>query len=163
MRKISIFTAAFGALLAGAVCGIQPALAAENYPNRPITMVVPFGPGGSADVYARILGDQLQGKLGQTIVVENKPGAGAVIGTASVARAQPDGYTLLVMSNTQTVNETLLKDKPYDLLKDFEPVAPINEASLVLVTNPNVQAKTVNDIIELEKKNPGSLNYSSSG
>lgn len=163
MRKISIFTAAFGALLAGAVCGIQPAMAAENYPNRPITIVVPFGPGGSADVYARILGDQLQGKLGQTIVVENKPGAGAVIGTASVARAQPDGYTLLVMSNTQTVNETLLKDKPYDLLKDFEPVAPINEASLVLVTNPNVQAKTVNDIIELEKKNPGSLNYSSSG
>ena len=137
--------------------------AAGAYPQRPITIVVPFGAGGSADVYARYLGEQLQKQFGQSVVVENKPGAGAVIGTAAVARAQPDGYTLLVMSNTQTVNETLLKDKPYDLMKDFEPVAPINEASLVLVVKKGLDVSSVQDLIALEKKKPGALNYASSG
>ncbi|WP_255592572.1 tripartite tricarboxylate transporter substrate binding protein [Bordetella sp. BOR01] len=137
--------------------------AAKDYPQRPITIVVPFGAGGSADVYARYLGDQLQKRFGQSVVVENKPGGGGVIGTASVARAQPDGYTLLVMSNTQTVNETLLKDKPYDLMKDFEPIAPINEASLVLVTKKGLDVSSVKDLIALEKQKPGALNYASSG
>lgn len=160
MNKKSLLSAACAAFLVG---GMASAQTAENYPSRPITVVVPFGPGGSADVYARILGEQLQKKLGQTVVIENKPGGGAVIGTNYVARSAPDGYTLLVMSNTQTVNETLLKDKPYDLLKDFAPVAPINEASLVLVANNNVQATSVGDIVAMEKKNPAGLNYASSG
>ena len=151
---------------AGIAVAATPAVAADSvadYPQRPITIVVPFGAGGSADVYARFLGDQLQKRFGQSVVVENKPGAGAVIGTAFVARAQPDGYTLLVMSNTQTVNETLLKDKPYDLMKDFEPVAPINEASLVLVAKKGLDVSSVQDLIALEKQKPGALNYASSG
>jgi tripartite-type tricarboxylate transporter receptor subunit TctC len=151
------------AVLAAGAGLITPALAQENYPNRPITIVVPFGPGGSADIYARYLAEKMQQKLGQTVVIENRPGAGAVIGTSYVARANPDGYTLLVMSNTQTANETIIKDKPYKLLEDFVPVAPINEANLVLVANPGLKAKTVKEIIALEKAKPGSLNYASSG
>jgi tripartite-type tricarboxylate transporter receptor subunit TctC len=163
MRHTRAFRVIVTAVMAGGMFVALPSHAETNYPTRPITLVVPFGPGGSADVYARILGEKLQSKFGQSIVIENKPGAGAVIGTSFVARAQPDGYTLLVMSNTQTVNETLLKDKPYDLLKDFAPVAPINEASLVLVTNSKTSAKSINEIIEMERKSPGSLDYASSG
>lgn len=137
--------------------------AAENYPTRPVTIIVPFGPGGSADVAARILAEKLQKSLGQPFVVEDKPGAGAIIGTSYVARSAPDGYTLLVISNTQTVNETILKDKPYTLMKDFAPVAPINVTSLVLVLSNQVKADSVKDLIALEKKKPGSLNYASSG
>lgn len=151
------------ALVAASAAALSPALAADNYPARAITMVVPFGPGGSADIYARYLAEKLQGKLGQTVVIENRPGAGAVIGTSSVARSTPDGYTLLVMSNTHTTNETILKDKPYKLLEDFVPVAPINEASLVLVANDKLKANSVQEIIALEKANPGSLDYASSG
>jgi len=163
MKAYPLFKAAGAAFSISLLFGAAPAQAAQSYPTRPITMIVPFGPGGSADVYARILGEQLQKKFGQSVVIENKPGAGAVIGTTQVARAQPDGYTLLVMSNTQTVNETLLKDKPYNLLKDFAPIAPINEASLVLVVNNDVKATSVQDLIALAKKVPGSLNYASSG
>ncbi|GAB1575871.1 tripartite tricarboxylate transporter substrate binding protein [Bordetella petrii] len=153
-------SAVFAAAPAGAA---GAAGAAGDYPRRPITIVVPFGAGGSADVYARYLGDRLQKQFGQSVVVENKPGGGGVIGTAYVARAQPDGYTLLVMSNTQTVNETLLKDRPYDLMKDFEPVAPINEASLVLVAKKGLDVASVGDLVALEKQKPGELNYASSG
>ncbi|UHL65026.1 tripartite tricarboxylate transporter substrate binding protein [Paralcaligenes sp. KSB-10] len=137
--------------------------AADAYPNHAVTIVVPFGAGGSADVYARQLAQKLQQKLGQTFIVENKPGAGAVIGTTFVAKAAPDGYTLLVMSNTQTVNETLLKEKPYQLLRDFAPVAPINQASLVLVTNDKVKVKDLKGLIAMAKSEPGKLNYASSG
>jgi tripartite-type tricarboxylate transporter receptor subunit TctC len=134
-----------------------------DYPRRAITLVVPFGAGGSADIYARYLSEKLQKKFGQSVVVDNKPGGGGVIGTAAVARAQPDGHTLLVMSNTQTVNETLLKDRPYDLMKDFVPVAPINEASLVLVAKKDLGVNNVAELIALAKKQPGTLNYASSG
>lgn len=157
---VSLAFAANMAFCAGLSNAAEPA---DSYPQRPIVIVVPFGAGGSADVYARYLGEQLQKQFGQSVVVENKPGAGGVIGTAAVARAQPDGYTLLVMSNTQTVNETLLKDKPYDLMKDFEPVAPINEASLVLVGKKGLDVSSVQELIALEKKKPGELNYASSG
>lgn len=163
MNKKSLMSFIFTAGLGLAATQAAAADAAKDYPQRPITIVVPFGAGGSADVYARYLGDQLQKRFGQSVVVENKPGGGGVIGTAAVARAQPDGYTLLVMSNTQTVNETLLKDKPYDLMKDFEPIAPINEASLVLVTKKGLDVSSVKDLIALEKQKPGVLNYASSG
>lgn len=163
MRKNALSTAfsVVALMMAGAIA--TPAGAADDYPSRPVTIVVPFGPGGSADVYARYLGERLRQAFGQTFVVENKPGAGAVIGTTQVARSAPDGYTLLLMSNTHTVNETLIKDKPYDLLKDFEAVAPINEASLVLVTRRDLGAGSVQDLVAQAKEKPNTINYASSG
>jgi len=150
-------------LLTTALLPFGAAHAAAPYPNHPVTIIVPFGAGGSADVYTRQLAQKLQEKLGQTFIVEDKPGAGAIIGTDFVARSAPDGYTLLVISNTHTVNETLLKKKPYELLRDFVPVAPINESSLVLVTNSKVSPKNLKDLIAFAKSEPGKLNYSSSG
>ena len=105
---------------------------AQNYPARPVKLVVPFSAGGPADNYARFLAQRLQDILGQNFVVDNKPGAGSVIGTDLAAKAAPDGYTLLVMSNTQTVNESLIPNKPYALMRDFVGVAPINYSDLVL-------------------------------
>ena len=112
----------------------------QEYPNRPVRVVVPFAAGGPADVYARFLAQRLQEAMGQPFVVENRPGAGALIGTEMVAKSAPDGYTLLVMSNTHTVNESLIPNRPYQLMRDFVPVAPINSSDLVLVVNPAVKA-----------------------
>lgn len=137
--------------------------AAQTWPTRPIRIVVPFATGGSADVYARFLAQRLPELLGQPVVVENRPGAGAVIGTDLVAKAPPDGYTLLLMSNTHTVNETLVANKPYNLVRDFVPVAPINYADLIFVAHPNVPAANVRDVLRLAKERPGRLNYASSG
>jgi tripartite-type tricarboxylate transporter receptor subunit TctC len=153
-------------LAAGAcAAGLMQALpvAAQNWPTRPIRIVVPFAAGGSADVYARFLAQRLPDLLGQPVVVENRPGAGAVIGTDVVAKAPPDGYTLLLMSNTHTVNETLVAGKPYNLTRDFVAVAPINYADLILVAHPSVQANNVRELMKLAKERPGRLNYASSG
>ncbi len=139
-----------------------PALA-QSWPARPVRIVVPFGPGGPADVYARVIGQALTDALGQQFVIDNKPGAGAVIGTDIVAKAAPDGYTLLMMSNTHTTNETLLSNKPYTLMKDLVPVAPVNSSDLVMVVHPAVPAKTLAEFIALAKKEPGKLSYASSG
>ena len=136
---------------------------AQNYPNRPVKIVVPFATGGPADNYARFMAQRLQDSLGQTFVVDNKPGAGSVIGTDLAAKAAPDGYTLLLMSNTQTVNETLIPNKPYGLMKDFVGVAPINYSDLVLVVNPTKGMNTLADVIRVAKAQPGKLNYASSG
>jgi tripartite-type tricarboxylate transporter receptor subunit TctC len=125
--------------------------------------VVPFAAGGPADVYARFLAQRLQEATGQPFVVENRPGAGALIGTEIVAKSAPDGYTLLVMSNTHTVNESLIPNRPYQLMRDFVPVAPINSSDLVLVVNPAVKANTIAEFIALAKVEPGKLNYASSG
>lgn len=149
------------AALACATAG--PALAAEDYPSRPVKVIVPFGAGGPADIFARAIGQQLSDALKQPFVIENKPGAGAVIGTVEAARAVPDGYTLLLMSNTHTANETLVPRKGYVLLKDLVPIAPINAADLVMVVNPAVPAKTLAEFIALAKSKPGELNYASSG
>lgn len=137
--------------------------AAQAWPARPIRIVVPFATGGSADVYARFLAQRLPDLLGQPVVVENRPGAGAVIGTDLVAKAPPDGYTLLLMSNTHTVNETLVANKPYHLTRDFVAVAPINYADLVFVAHPSVPANNVRELLKLAKERPGKLNYASSG
>lgn len=139
-----------------------PAMA-QGWPAKPVRIVVPFGPGGPADVYARVLGQELTEVLKQQFVIENKPGAGAVIGTDIVAKAAPDGYTLLMMSNTHTTNETLLSNKPYTLMKDLTPVAPVNSSDLVMVVHPSVPAKTLQEFIALAKKDPGKLAYASSG
>jgi tripartite-type tricarboxylate transporter receptor subunit TctC len=152
-------------LIAAAMCiGFFAAPAgAQTYPNKPVKIIVPFAAGGPADNYARFIGQRLQDALGQSFVVEDKPGGGSVIGTDAAAKAAPDGYTLLLMSNTHTVNETLLKNKPFELMRDFVPVAPINSSDLVLVVHPSVKATTLKELIKLAKDNPGKLNYASSG
>jgi tripartite-type tricarboxylate transporter receptor subunit TctC len=136
---------------------------AQAWPDKAVKIVVPFGPGGPADVYARVLGQALSETLKQPFVIDNKPGAGAVIGTDIVAKSPPDGYTLLMMSNTHTTNETLLANKPYALLKDLAPVAPVNASDLLMVVHPSVEAKTLKEFVELAKKQPGKLSYASSG
>ena len=126
-------------------------------------IIVPFGAGGPADVTARLIANTLQDKLKQPFVVEDKPGAGAVIGTLDVAKSAPDGYTLLMMSNTQTANESLLPQRNYELMRDFVSVAPVNTSDLVMVVHPSVPAKTLGEFIALAKSEPGKLNYASSG
>lgn len=137
--------------------------AAETYPNRTVRLIVPFGAGGPADVYARILAKHLSEETKQSFVVEDRPGAGSLIGTDAVAKSAPDGYTLLIMSNTHTTNESLIPNKPFQLMRDFVPVASINYSDLLMVVNPSVPAKTVAEFIALAKKDPGKLNYASSG
>jgi len=136
---------------------------AQGYPNRPVKIIVPFGAGGPADIYARFLGQRLQEPLGQPFVVENRPGAGSVVGTDAVAKSPADGYTLLLMSNTHTVNETLIPKKPFELLRDLAPVAPINYSDLLLVVHPSVPANNLKELIALAKSEPGKMNYASSG
>jgi tripartite-type tricarboxylate transporter receptor subunit TctC len=136
---------------------------AQSYPTKAVRMIVPFGAGGPADVYARVLAQHLQENLKQNFIVENRPGAGAIIGTIEVAKAAPDGYTLLVMSNTHTVNESLSPKRNYDLMRDFVPVSPINDADLLMVVNPGLGVKNLKEFIALAKSKPGLLNYASSG
>jgi tripartite-type tricarboxylate transporter receptor subunit TctC len=152
------------AALAGALVGtlVGPALA-EDYPARAVKIVVPFGAGGPADIYARYVADQLQKAWGQSFVVEARPGAGSFIGTSEVAKAAPDGYTLLMMSNTHTVNETLRPNRPFDLMRDFVAVAPVNFSDLIMVVHPSVPAKDLKEFLALAKSKPGALNYASSG
>jgi tripartite-type tricarboxylate transporter receptor subunit TctC len=136
---------------------------AQNYPSRPVKIIVPFAAGGPADVYARVLADRLSRSMGQPFVVEDMPGGGSIVGTAAVQNSPPDGYTLLMMSNTHTVNESLIKRKPFELMRDFVAVAPVNYSDLVLVVHPSVPAKTLKEFIALAKSKPGELNYASSG
>ena len=149
-------------VFAFAVMAGLPALAQE-YPARPVKIIVPFAAGGPADVYARFLAQRLELALAQPFVIDNRPGAGSVMGTDAAAKSVPDGYTLLLMSNAQTVNESLVSNKPYALLRDFVPVAPINYSDLVLVVHPGVAANTLPELIALAKSKPGKLNYASSG
>ena len=136
---------------------------AQNYPSRPVRIIVPFAAGGPADIYARFVGQRLQEALGQPFVIEDRPGGGSVLGTDAVAKSAPDGYTLLMMSNTHTVNESLISNKPFQLLRDFAPVSPVNYSDLVLVLHPSVQANTLKEFIALAKAKPHALNYASSG
>ena len=136
---------------------------AEDYPNRPVKIIVPFGAGGPADLYARVLAQHLSDTLKQSFIVEDRPGAGSVIGTDAVAKSPPDGYTLLAMSNTHTTNESLLPNKPFQLMRDFVPVTPINSSDLVMVVHPSVPANNLQEFIALAKAKPGELNYASSG
>src|SRR4051795_7910481 len=131
-------------LIVGAALAIGAVAAtAQDYPTRPVKIIVPFAAGGPADVYARFLAQRLQETMGQPFVIDNRPGAGSVIGTDAVAKSAPDGYTLLLMSNAQTVNESLVPNKPYALLRDFAPIAPINSSDLVMVVHPSVKVNTL--------------------
>ena len=136
---------------------------AQDYPTRPIKIIVPFGAGGPADVTARLIGSILQESFGQPFVVENRTGAGGVIGTVEAAKSPPDGYTLLMMSNTQTANESLVPQRKYELMRDLMPIAPVNQSVLVIVVHPSVAAKTLAEFVALSKSQPGKLNYASSG
>jgi tripartite-type tricarboxylate transporter receptor subunit TctC len=151
---------AVAATLAG---GMATSVSAQGYPTKPVRIVVPFGAGGPADIYARYLGQNMQKPMGQSFVIENRPGAGSIIGTDVVAKSAPDGYTLLLMSNTHTINESLVAKKPFALMKDFTPVAPINYSDLVLVVHPSVPAKSVKDLIGLAKQKSSAMSYASSG
>lgn len=130
---------------------------------KPVRIIVPFATGGPADVYARAVAQRLTDSLGQAFIVDNRPGGGAVVGTDAAAKAAPDGYTLLMMSNAQTVNETLIPNKPYALLRDFVPIAPINYSDLVLVAHPSVAASNLRELIAAAKASPKPLTFASSG
>jgi tripartite-type tricarboxylate transporter receptor subunit TctC len=136
---------------------------AQDYPSRQVRFIVPFGAGGPADVYARMIAHHLSEELKETFLVEDRPGAGSIIGTDAVAKSAPDGYTLLVMSNTHTTNESLVTNKPFQLMRDFVPVATLNYSDLVMVVHPSVPAKDLKEFIALAKSKPGQLNYASSG
>jgi len=151
------------ALVLAALAGLASPAAAQDYPTRPVKIIVPFGAGGPADVYARFLGQHLQESLKQSFVVEDRPGAGSLIGTGEAAKSAPDGYTLLMMSNTHTTNETLRPNKPFQLMRDFVPVAPVNYSDLIMVVHPSVPAKDLGEFLALLKSKPGALNYASSG
>jgi tripartite-type tricarboxylate transporter receptor subunit TctC len=139
------------------------ALLAQDYPTRSVRIIVPFGAGGPADVYSRVLAQHLSEALKQPFVVEDRPGAGSIIGTDVVAKSPPDGYTLLAMSNTHTTNESLVPNKPFQLMRDFVPVAGLNYSDLVMVVHPSVPAKDLKEFIAYAKAKPGELNYASSG
>ena len=156
------FLSKLGLAVAALASLVLPA-SAQDYPNHTVRIIVPFAAGGPADVYSRQIAQYLSQALKQPFVVEDQPGAGSIIGTNYVAHAPADGYTLLAMSNTHTVNETLVPNRPFVLMRDFVPVAPINYSDLVMVVNPSVPAKTLRDFIALAKAQPGKLNYASSG
>jgi tripartite-type tricarboxylate transporter receptor subunit TctC len=138
-------------------------VSAQEWPSKPLRIVVPFAPGGSADVFGRAVAQHLQGVLGQSVVIDNRPGGGSVIGTDAVAKSAPDGYTLLLMSNAHTVNESLIQNKPFALMRDFAPIAPISYSDLVLVTRPGLPFNTLGDLIKAAKAKPGGMSYASSG
>src|SRR5664280_2456274 len=136
---------------------------ADDYPSRTVKIIAPFGAGGPTDVYTRAIAEELRKSLHQTFIIENRPGAGTTIGTDVVAKAAPDGYTLLMISGTQTVNETLYSKKPYQLMRDLVPVAPLIDTDLVLVVHPSVPANNLAELLALARAKPGTLNFGSSG
>ena len=157
------FALALAATLLAAPTLLPTGCFAQDYPARPVRIIVPFGAGGPADVTARLIGNILQDGLGQPFVIEDRPGAGGVIGTVEAAKSAPDGYTLLMMSNAQTANESLVPQRKYELMRDLVPIAPINYSDLVIAVNPQVPAKTLKEFIALAKAKPGKVNYASAG
>ena len=151
------------ALLSVLLLAVSLAAWSQSYPSRPVRIVVPYAVGGPADIYARFIAARLQDNLGQPVIVEDRPGAGSIVGTDHVAKSAPDGYTLLMMSNTHTVNETLIPQRPFELMRDFAPITGVNYSDLLLVIHPSVAATTLKEFIALAKAKPGSLNYASSG
>lgn len=156
-------TVVAGLLSAATLAAAVPALADSSYPNRPIRIIVPSAPGGNLDVSTRALGREMSMILGQPIIVENKPGASLLVGTQFVAKAPPDGYTLLAMSNTFTVAPSVVQRPGYDPLKDFDPITIINSSPLVIVVNPQSQADTLPKLVALAKERPDQVTYGSAG
>ena len=153
------------AALAASLAVLAPGAFAQTapYPNKPITLIVPFSPGGFTDVVARAISDGLAKSLGQSVVIDNKPGAGSTLGADFVAKAAPDGYTLLMISTTHVISPSMYPKLPYDTYKAFVPVGKLVEGPYVMVVNEKVPVKNVKEIIDLAKSKPGSIDYSSSG
>ena len=150
-------------LAALAALAFTTAAYAQPFPNRPIKIIVPFGPGGFTDVAARILQKELAPAIGQAVIIENRPGAGSTIGTDAVAKAAPDGYTLVMISTAHVISPHLYKQMPYDPIRDFTPVMKLAEGPYVLVVHPSLPAKSVSELIALAKAQPGTIDYASSG
>ena len=152
-------------VLLAAMAGVSltSLLHAQNYPNRPVRLVVPFSAGGAADVPGRILTQKLSEALGHQVVVDNRPGAGSTIGAEQAAKAPPDGYPLLMISNTHFVSAALYKKLAYDALNDYAPVTQVTSAPNVIVVHPSLPVKTVRELIALAKAKPGKIDYASSG
>ena len=152
-----------GALLAAALVLACPAARAQTYPSRQITLIVPFAPGGSNDIVGRAIGKKLSEAWGQPVVVENRGGGGTIIGTAAVATAAPDGYTLLLVSPTFTINAAIRKSMPFDTVKDFTPVAFIARAPLLVTTSKKLPVQSARELFALAKSKPGQITYASAG
>ncbi len=150
-------------LLGVAAAGAAPAGAQTDYPNRPIRVIVPFAPGGGSDYTARYIGQRLADRFGQSVVVDNRASASGIIGADLVAKAAPDGYTLLLVYSTHAQSAQLFAKLPFDPIKDFAPVTEVIATPLTLQFNPTVPAKTVHEFVAYAKANPGKLNYGSSG
>lgn len=147
-----------------AALAIPLAAPAQTYPDKPIRLIVPFAPGGVTDTSGRVIADGLSKRLGQQVVVENKPGASGNIGTGSVAQATPDGYTLvLAFDGTMVINPHVFANIPFDTLKDFAPVGKIGDATLIIVSHPSFPGKTLREVIDISKKDPKGVSYGTSG
>src|SRR5687768_6156980 len=140
-----------------------PAVTAGAYPDRPIRLIVPFAPGGGTDINARILADPIGKALGQTIVIDNRPGAGSSLGSALAARATPDGYTLLLGTISLTINPAVYKDLPFDAQRDLVPITRVSDQPSILVVHPSFPAKAFKDFIALARSQPGKFNFGSAG
>ncbi|MGH8632737.1 MAG: Bug family tripartite tricarboxylate transporter substrate binding protein [Burkholderiales bacterium] len=152
-----------GALLATALSAGAPALPAQGYPERPVRMIVPYSAGGATDIVSRILAQKLPEVLGQQVIVDNRPGAGSLIGTDIAAKAPPDGYTLLSIGSPHVILPHLHKKLPYDALKDFAPIMQFGDQPYALTVHPSLGVSTVKELIALAQKQPGKINYASSG
>ena len=157
LRAALVFASALAAAFAAAPAAAQP------YPNKPVRMIVPFAPGGATDIIARTVAQKLSERLGQPVVIENKPGAGTTIGNAEVAKAKPDGYTLLFAPTPFVISQVVYPTLPYDPKKDFAPVSLLATSPFILVTNTAVPAKTVAELVALAKAKPGTMTFCSAG
>jgi tripartite-type tricarboxylate transporter receptor subunit TctC len=151
------------ACLAAAICAVAGAAGAQQYPSKPVRMMVPFVPGGNTDIIARIVAPEMSKALGQQLVIENRGGAGSTIGTEVVAKAAPDGYMLLMVSAAHVINPAMIKKLPYDSIKDFAPISIVADVPTAFAVHPNLPVKNVKEFIALAKARPGQLNYSTAG
>src|SRR5665811_970541 len=152
-----------GALLAAALVLASSAVRAQTYPSRQITLIIPFAAGGSNDLVGRAIGKKLTEAWGQPVIVENRAGAGGMIGTSAVAAAPPDGYTLLLVSSTFTINPAIKKNMPFDTIRDFTPVAFIAHSPLLVTASNKLPVESVKELLDLARRQPGQINYASSG
>ncbi len=155
------------AVKVGAICAglalIGPAVAAQTYPTRPVRLIVPYPPGGSNDIVGRLMGQYLGNRIGETVVVDNRPGAGSTLGIGIAARSEPDGYTMVIISAAYSFGPSLYKKLPFDPEKSFSPVSKIANGPNVFTVNPSVPARSIAELVALAKAKPGTLNFASAG
>jgi tripartite-type tricarboxylate transporter receptor subunit TctC len=148
-----------GGIILALLAGISlSAAAAQNYPTKPIRFLVPFGPGGVGDITARVVAQKMSDRLGQPVIIDNRPGAGGIVATEIVAKAEPDGHTMLLLNNAHAISTSLFKSLPYDTLRDFAPVSTVGTFSIVLLVNPDSPLKSVKDLIARAKASSGRMN-----